>query len=520
MFAAALFPPTVSAQPSLFRICGEVLINGIPVSDSTYVEARIDGEEVANTNTNGSNYCFEISGETSDLSDQTITFVIKNKDRADEIATWEADQTIDLDLNVTISAPSYITFPDPGLEAVIREAIGKPFGNISRFDLEELTAIAASSIGIGSLNGLEYCTNLTELYIPDNIIVDISALKSLNRLTSVTLSSNQISDISALSDLTSLSYLHLGQNRIADVSPLSSLANLTKLYLSNNRISSIPSLSNLASLSNLSLSSNKLEDISTLSNLRNLKALWLYNNQIEDISPLSSLTSLAALDLRQNQINDVSPLSGLAALTNLMLNANKITDISPFSDFPNIEQLSLNENQITDISAIADMTTLRRVSLDSNEITDLSAVSELYNLSELSLQDNQITDISPLIDSGLADNGRLVSINLYDNPLSFAQETKYLPQLEEKGISVNWGSLADDTRIPSPTPTTSSDGNDEDAIGGIVGGVFLFSFIGIILFYILQRRKHAQMEKNFKQKLYEWEQEGYDISEFKNRWFG
>lgn len=56
-----------------------------------------------------------------------------------------------------------VNFPDTNLEAVIREAIGKPEGDIYQSDLEGLTKFSAEYKGIANLSGLEYCTNLVRL---------------------------------------------------------------------------------------------------------------------------------------------------------------------------------------------------------------------------------------------------------------------------------------------------------------------------------------------------------------------
>jgi internalin A len=94
-------------------------------------------------------------------------------------------------------ADEAVTFPDPHLQARIREAIGKPTGDIYLSDLKGLNTLNANSAGITDLSGLEYCTSLTYL----------------------SLAYNEISDISQLSKLTSLNYLNLHVNRISDLSP-------------------------------------------------------------------------------------------------------------------------------------------------------------------------------------------------------------------------------------------------------------------------------------------------------------
>ena len=122
-----------------------------------------------------------------------------------------------------VSADEVVTFPDPNLEAAIREAIGKPSGDIYQSDLVGLTSFTAESRSITNLAGLEHCTGLTYLYLWDNQISSIWSLSNLTGLTELYLAQNQISSISPLSGLTSLIHLNLGGNHISSLSPLSGL---------------------------------------------------------------------------------------------------------------------------------------------------------------------------------------------------------------------------------------------------------------------------------------------------------
>ena len=130
-----------------------------------------------------------------------------------------------------------VTFPDPSLEAAIREAINKPKGPIYTGQLEELIYLDASQKDITDLAGLEHCTNLTMLYLDHNHITDISPLSGLTNLTGLSLNNNQITDISPLSSLTNLTELYLGFNQIADISPLISLPILLEVNLKYNPLS-------------------------------------------------------------------------------------------------------------------------------------------------------------------------------------------------------------------------------------------------------------------------------------------
>jgi len=217
----------------------------------------------------------------------------------------------------TISFPALaavVNFPDPGLEAAIRDAIAKPTGDIHDTDLVGLTYLTANDRGISNLEGIQHCTDLTELSLDDNQIVDISPLSGLTTLTELDLYGNQIVDISSLSGLTTLTKLVLDGNHIADISPLSGLTTLTELVLDGNHIADISPLSGLTNLTQLGLNRNQIVDISPLSGLTNLTVLELDGNQIVDISPLSGLTNLTELDLYGNQIADITPLVSNAGI--------------------------------------------------------------------------------------------------------------------------------------------------------------------------------------------------------------
>jgi len=148
----------------------------------------------------------------------------------------------------------------------------------------------------------------------------------------------------------------------------------------------------------------------------------------------------------------VGPLAGLTGLKELGLGGNNIADIAALSNLPMLKRLSLDRNQITDIGALSDLTDLIVLWLDDNDIVDISPLSGLHKLGEvgestdwwleergdtkicLGLSNNQIADIGPLVDNeGLGEGD---GIDLRGNPLSGDSLEVYLPQLEDRGVTV------------------------------------------------------------------------------------
>jgi Leucine-rich repeat (LRR) protein len=352
-----------------------------------------------------------------------------------------ASTTITMNDNHSITAnfeEQAVTFPDPNLAAAIREAIGKPTGDIYPSDLHGLTSLDAPERGIMDLTGLEHCTGLTELDLFVNQISDISPLSGLTSLVVVVLRSNQISDVSPLANLTNLDRLFVSFNQISDISPLANLTGLSAVWARDNQIEDVSPLANLTSLRSLDLNSNQIGNISPLADLTNLHALQISDNQISDISPVDNLTNLRMLGLQGNAISDISPLANLTSLKRLELSHNPIHDgdISLLADFTGLEDLFLASNQISDISPLANLTNLEVLFLHNNQISDISALANLTNLYSLFIYDNQISDISPLVQNeGLVGTGDIVS--LAGNPLSSDSINIYIPQLEARGVTVH-----------------------------------------------------------------------------------
>jgi len=304
--------------------------------------------------------------------------------------------TITMNDNYSVTANfevgDWVFFPDPELEAALREAIGKPTGRIYKSDLEGLISFSATGRSITDLSGLEHCINLVSLNLHDN----------------------KISDISPLAGLTKLEWLDLSYNRISDISPLAGLTNLKWLYLYNNQIG----------------------NISPLANLSNLLYLYLHSNQISNISPLANLTNLTRLLLFSNQISDISPLTNLTKLTWLYLQKNQISNIGPLANLTNLTQLDLSDNQVSGIAPLANLTNLLYLSLHSNQISDISLLANFTNLMWLYLQNDLITNIYPLVQNGGLGTGDRVYLD--GNPLSDDSINIYIPELVARGVIVSY----------------------------------------------------------------------------------
>jgi len=214
-----------------------------------------------------------------------------------------------------IAPDTIIVFGDENLAAAIRKALCIS-GEITYKELKQLTVLDASDCSIASLDGIEYCTNLTRLNLGYNKLTDIAPLAGLTGLTFLDVGANELTDISPVASLTALTDLYLGANKITDISPVYALTNLTYIDLGANKIADLSPLASLTSLTRISLSGNEIADISPLANLTSLTTLRLDHNKFSDVSPLAGLTSLEELFLDKKDVSNLETISHLNCVIN------------------------------------------------------------------------------------------------------------------------------------------------------------------------------------------------------------
>jgi Leucine-rich repeat (LRR) protein len=218
------------------------------------------------------------------------------------------------DAPVEAKKPLPPIFKDKNLEQVIRTILRKKTESeeIKAADLKNIYFLRARGKKIADLSGLEKCTNLASVLLPDNEISDLTPLAGLVNVQKLDLSKNRIAELSPLAKLVKLQYLQLDQNQIANLEPVKALPALTSIYLAKNQLESIQPLSGLQKLWMLDLSGNRIQDIAPMKGLKWLQNVSLQGNGLTDISPLSELTELRYTMLQDNKIEDLAVLLAMA----------------------------------------------------------------------------------------------------------------------------------------------------------------------------------------------------------------
>ena len=355
--------------------------------------------------------------------------------------------------------------PNANLRTVVREALGLPENTILRQEeLLDLTVLNTADIildvadpKIDDLRGLEYATELIELYLDENAISDISSVAALTQLEVLSLNNNLIeyiwhedSDDNPFIDLTQLTKLSLDGNLISDMSPLEALPQLAELSLNRNLIEDISTLEALTQLTVLSLNENPIDDFMPLEGLTELTHLSLNENSIDDISFCAALTQLKVLSLENNEITGVSFLAGLENLETVKLSENPISDTTPLigiarhieTDEPTASLISdeaLAEilREIFDVDTeeyitYDDLRSLTELEAPDSDIIHLDGLEHATELETLDLRGNTIEDIARL--KGLT---KLTILDLGVNSISNINTVAELTKLIELYLEEN-----------------------------------------------------------------------------------
>lgn len=322
--------------------------------------------------------------------------------------------------SINRAANSDVIIPDANLNEALHQALGlSQEETLTAEELASLETLNCRSLSIESIEGLEYCTHLTDLDISLNLIYDVSPLENLSALTKLNIAGNPVSgsDLSVLGKLVNLIYLDFSNTRTTNIEVVSGFTKLTELYFDTNLV----------------------HDISVLSNISSLKILSFYENRVSSLDPLINLVGLTHFMCAENNISDLSPLAGMQNLVELNARTNeKISDISVLKNMKLMQSLVVSENAISDISVVAGMPELTVFYANSNLLSDVSPLLQLENLQVAELHYNYMTS-SEDVDALLSRN------------ILVTCEYNYI-----YGVDVQYAIKAEDAIIISSEDTVSS----------------------------------------------------------------
>ena len=336
-------------------------------------------------------------------------------------------------------------------------------------------------MGISSLDGLQYATNLTSVSLGDNVITDITPLLGLAALQDANVSYNQISGtVPSLAGLTSLTRLNLSGNQIDDVSGIAGAVTLESLWLNGNQITQAAPLAGLVNLIELDLSDNQIEDVSPMVGLTNLSYLGLAGNRISDVTPLVDNGGLQAgdelivvynvLDLTVGSPNatavgalrargvEVTTLPqnvpvvfvhpNLEAAVREQLGIPAPTPVTQVDMYFNLVTLDASNREIDDLTGLEYALSLYNLNLAGNRIDSIDPLETLGNLQTLDVSGNEIYNLGPLVRNAGIGSGDPVQVQLnYLDLVPGGLDMQDIETLQARGATVT---STPQKTLPSP----------------------------------------------------------------------
>ena len=261
--------------------------------------------------------------------------------------------------------------------------------------INNCTSMDVSGLGISSLDGINYFTELQTLYCNNNDLNYLSNV-SLGKLTYLDCRNNQLTQLGYTCNR--LEKLYCGNNQLTSIS-VSDMGNMKQLYCSDNYLKTI-NFKNTG-LTDLYCSNNKLTTLNDFSSVSStLQYLYCENNsftslQVSSFSKLkdfrcSNNPSLQTLSCSYNTALTSLSVSNCASLKTMTCSGNSNMTSLGLSSVPSLETLTCTNNgRMSSISLYCD--NLKTVNVSNNALTTLNLWDT--NVYDLNCSNNQLTSI-------------------------------------------------------------------------------------------------------------------------------
>jgi Leucine-rich repeat (LRR) protein len=227
-----------------------------------------------------------------------------------------------------------VDIPDPALHTALHTKTGVPTSQaIHRSDLSALTGdLYLNGLGIADAEGLQYCTNVEQIWLRNNDISDLPDFSKMEELVVLCLTNNDFTAIpDGLFDAPCLQLLWLDDCPINNIDPhIADITSLKGIILSDTGLDSFPVVPLSMDLEQLVLDNVPIGTIpDNINHMTHLKNLSLGNTGLKALpESLFDITGLQILDVSGNDIEFIpSSVSELTNLYNLDLSRNKLESL-------------------------------------------------------------------------------------------------------------------------------------------------------------------------------------------------
>jgi hypothetical protein len=292
----------------------------------------------------------------------------------------------------TVALDSTVNIPDANLKAKLQAALGLTASSSpKKSDLAKITGgLDLSGASIAKIEGLQYCTNVTDIKLSNNKIDDKgipSTFTGLTNLKTLLLDGNKLTKVpTSVLAMTGLTYLSLAGNQIKTIPDnISALAALVNLDLSGNALTTLPAnIGTLQNLQYLNLSDNNFRDATReIFLLPALTTLDLSGNVLDSLpDDAAKMPELQALDVEGNILTALpAGLGNAQSLQKVYAARNRLTTIEPTLLNGKITDLTLDVNRLTTLPIGLSGKTFNTFSVEWNFL-DMSQGSDTRQIAD------------------------------------------------------------------------------------------------------------------------------------------
>ena len=269
---------------------------------------------------------------------------------------------------------------EPALEALVRDKIGKPTGDIMVSELDYIWGIelyGASHIFFNGNGGYD-------MYLSEDSSFDISDRVWSSNIDMHNYTVEKRWNLGGTYEVDEVQY---ERGPIKSLVDFSNFRNVKFLIAYKNSLQNISGLTRLTQLKELRLYENTISDISDLADLKQIILLDLSGNPISDVSPLASLKHLEGLYLRGTEVVDLNGLQEMDGLRILNLSSSPVRSINELKGLNKLERLYFNKTCIEDLTPLIGKNTIKSIFIGNLDIEriDLTPIRTLENLSGLNI---------------------------------------------------------------------------------------------------------------------------------------
>ena len=302
-------------------------------------------------------------------------------------------------------SPAY-QFREPLIEQAVREALGKPEGELSKEDLSQVTSLHIYGKQIYQYEGqfwfrgkydyaYLYDFQQSGLFEQNGGISSLEDVKALPNLTELSVYNQNISDLEPLRG-TKIARLGLAHNPITSLAPLRGNGNIQYLNISCLPLDGLGDVSTLSGLRELNLSDMQLNSVEILTSLP-LRRIQLYGVSLRNVWELSRMTELETVELQnldQEGVNALAMLQHLTSLTVTHPMGLPLKALEPLNlleklyfyggettvptegtvRLPHLRSLDMANGQFPDFRWLADMPELREVYFLNAQVSSLDGL--------------------------------------------------------------------------------------------------------------------------------------------------